>query len=354
MTIISLIIPVYKVEDYIERCIASVIDSKFSAYEVIIVYREVSNDNSVDKIKKLAQNNNKFVYIKQEGKGLSDARNVGLAHARGKYVFFIDSDDFISDTILGNLYQKAEIEAAEIVMFQSAVCDERNDTITLQDNDYVSAIDQLTRSVYSGEDLGDLFYNLKFYAWNALYLKSFLDELHYEFPVNLTMEDICWNFYHRQRAGRITAISEVGYFYTVRSQSLSHDLTIDANIFKIFDIIEKDNEAILAQNVTRNNMYAFFYVFICKYHIKNIITLAPIKNFNYATKLYALFNKISKIKKLSCNIRARDLFFEVLKGYIKWFSKYLPKWCVLTLSKGLFFKLKIGINRKLFDGLRKF
>ena len=111
----SLIVPVYNTEKYLSRCLDSIENQTLDDYEVIIV-----NDGSTDDSKKIIDkylNNEKFICIDKENGGLSDARNVGVAHSSGEYLIFIDSDYYISYQMLEIINNSLEHDI-DIVKFQ--------------------------------------------------------------------------------------------------------------------------------------------------------------------------------------------------------------------------------------------
>lgn len=120
---VSIIIPVYNQEIYLRECLESVVSQNDCNYEVILV-----NDGSTDKsdtiCREFVKKYSNFRYIYQENAGLGGARNTGLANARGKYLFFLDSDDAIQPSCIGKLFEYAEENAADIVYFDELVCDE--------------------------------------------------------------------------------------------------------------------------------------------------------------------------------------------------------------------------------------
>ena len=105
---LSLIIPMYNVELYIEKCLNSCINQDLSAdeYEIIIV-NDGSKDNSLSIAESIAQKHNNVRIITQTNGGLSSARNTGLINSRGEYIWFIDSDDWIEPNVLKELYTTA-------------------------------------------------------------------------------------------------------------------------------------------------------------------------------------------------------------------------------------------------------
>ncbi len=106
----SLVIPIYNVEKYLERCVLSLLDQdlKASEYEIILV-NDGTKDNSLAIAEKFESGNRNIKIISQDNKGLSGARNTGLKHATGKYVWFIDSDDKIVSNCLKGLYDFMEV-----------------------------------------------------------------------------------------------------------------------------------------------------------------------------------------------------------------------------------------------------
>ena len=111
--LISIIIPVYNREDYIEECLKSVFEQSFQDYEVIII-DDGSCDNTVNICKQLAEKDSRIKLFEAMHGGVSAARNFGLEKATGKYVFFLDSDDFIHPKTLESLYLGMEETDAQI------------------------------------------------------------------------------------------------------------------------------------------------------------------------------------------------------------------------------------------------
>ena len=118
---ISVIIPIYNVEKYVEECLESVLSSKLDDIEIICV-DDASNDGSLYKIEQLSAKDSRIKIIRHEkNMGLSEARNTGLKYATGKYVLFVDSDDFISSDALSILFREAENKKVDIVYFDHAL-----------------------------------------------------------------------------------------------------------------------------------------------------------------------------------------------------------------------------------------
>ncbi|MCB0496598.1 MAG: glycosyltransferase [Cyclobacteriaceae bacterium] len=114
---LSIVLPVYNVEPYIERCIRSLMDQDIAPeiYEVIVV-NDGSPDNSREVVLQLQKEFENIILIDQENKGVSIARNVGIEKAKGAYILFIDPDDYIAPNVLGNVIKRMVSEDLEIMI----------------------------------------------------------------------------------------------------------------------------------------------------------------------------------------------------------------------------------------------
>ena len=111
---VSVIVPVYNVDKYIRRCIASLVKQTLQGIEIIIV-DDGSTDNSETIIKEYMKYNEQIKYFRKENGGLSDARNYGLKFASGEYVAFLDSDDYVEADMYEKMYKKALKEDSDMV-----------------------------------------------------------------------------------------------------------------------------------------------------------------------------------------------------------------------------------------------
>ena len=111
---ISVIVPAYNAEEYIERCLKSLLGQDFSKSYEIIVINDGSTDDTLGIVEETAKDHENVRVFSQENGGISAARNTGLAKVRGKYVLFTDSDDFVERRYLSALYEAAERSGADI------------------------------------------------------------------------------------------------------------------------------------------------------------------------------------------------------------------------------------------------
>ena len=178
---VSVIVPIYKVESFIERCVVSLLEQTLAEVEYIFV-NDASPDRSLDilldVIRKFPNRiENVKVIAHKENKGLPAARNTGLAVATGEYVFHCDSDDFVDVNMLESLYNKAKAQEADIVWCDYFLTFDKNERYMKQ-TEYASAMDAL-KAMLSGA--------LKYNVWNKLVKRSLYIQNDIEFPTGYGM-----------------------------------------------------------------------------------------------------------------------------------------------------------------------
>lgn len=181
---VSVVVPIYNVEKYLPRCVDSLINQTFSNYEIILV-NDASPDNCASIIDDyVSKYPDKVIGLTKQNGGLSDARNYGLYHAKGEYIAFIDSDDYVDKTFIEKMYNKAIETQAEIVVCGYYGVDEvKNTSRWLQEGNiemYDSTLDETPELIH---------YNAP-YAWNKFYKRSLFIDNNIEFPKGWIWEDI--------------------------------------------------------------------------------------------------------------------------------------------------------------------
>ncbi len=183
--IISIIVPVYNVEKYLDRCIQSILNQTYPYFELILV-DDGSSDNSGKMCDEYAKKDDRIIVIHQENNGLSSARNKGIENSKGEFLSFVDSDDWISKDYLKEMYNEQKKTKADLV-----ICN--IDCITLHDNKYNSLnyespiVDEIFDSKTM---LQKLMENNNWYyvvACNKLYKKSLFKNCKY--PSGMFHED---------------------------------------------------------------------------------------------------------------------------------------------------------------------
>ena len=190
MPAISVIVPIYNVEKYLPQCLDSIIRQTFSNIEIICV-NDGSTDNSSEILADYAQKDSRIKIVDKKNGGLSSARNAGMKVATGEFISFIDSDDWIDETMLEKLYNNIVFLDTDISICAVHQFDEEKQQ--LDDTNAYFTLGYFDKSfdnkVFSYIDAKDFLMNVCVMAWNKLYRKSFLDECQAEFPDGLIFED---------------------------------------------------------------------------------------------------------------------------------------------------------------------
>ena len=218
MTYFSVIIPVYNIEQYVRRCVDSVLQQDFADYEVILV-DDGSTDQSGVLCDQLAQNNPRVRVIHKENGGLSSARNAGVRQAKGRYIWFVDGDDWIEQGALRTLYTCTQETDADLIKFgyirveDSAqwVC---STSVAPQVYTDLTALQQ-EAFTYGGRYLLS--------AWSHVYKRDFLqkNDLSFVSEREIGSEDYLFNLQALLCAEKIAVIGDALYYYEQRMGSLT-------------------------------------------------------------------------------------------------------------------------------------
>ena len=208
---LSVVVPVYKVEAYLEKCVSSLLNQVFHDFEVILV-DDGSPDNCGAICDELAKNDYRIRVIHKNNGGLSDARNVGIEAAKGDYIGFVDSDDWIAPEMYEKLLQVAGESKADI-----AVCgvyrvkDGKTSVLHSFEKGYIFEHDEAMRRILSNQ--------IKSYAWNKIYRRHLFNDLCY--PVGRAYEDLATTYLLFAKAKRVACINYIGYYYLYRPASIT-------------------------------------------------------------------------------------------------------------------------------------
>lgn len=218
---VSVIIPIYKVEKYIHRCIDSVINQSYRNLEIILV-DDGSPDNCGKIIDEYKKSDIRVISLHKKNGGLSDARNYGLRFATGDYIYFLDSDDYINNLAIEKLIYEARKQNADIV--QGAFYYDYG-TYFLYDNRYFDEMDKAVE-LDNLEAMKELLINekIKNFAWGKLYKKGILDGI--EFKKDVFFEDVFWAHKVFKRVKKYVIIHEPLYYYVQRENSISGNYSL--------------------------------------------------------------------------------------------------------------------------------
>lgn len=213
--LISVIIPVFNVEKYLERCIKSIINQTYKNLEILLI-NDGSTDKSIEICNRYLEIDNRIVLLNKENGGLSSARNLGIDKAKGEYISFVDSDDFIHELMYETLVSNLEKNDCDISIIESLD--------VIEDKDFIFELKNNNNSiVYSKEESIANYLDGKFIpAWGKLYRKELFESIRFPIGIlnedeaimirvfdsctrNIVYQDIKLYFYLKRKSGSITS-----------------------------------------------------------------------------------------------------------------------------------------------------
>ncbi len=208
---ISVIVPVYKVEKYLDRCVDSIVGQTYKNLEIILV-DDGSPDSCPSMCDEWAKKDSRIKVIHKQNGGPSDARNAGMKVANGEYIGFVDSDDYISSDMYERLLDSIEKTDSDISCCGAKmVWEDGRERLLTPDGEHILDNLQAVKSIIC-EDV------LKQVVWNRLYKTELVSDI--MFPVGKYHEDVFWNYKAISRAKKVSALSAPCYFYTQREGSI--------------------------------------------------------------------------------------------------------------------------------------
>ena len=211
MAEVSIIIPVYKVEKYLRKCIDSVLGQTFGGIQVILV-DDGSPDNCGNICDEYSRSDSRVYVIHKENGGLSDARNAGMKYAEGKYILFVDSDDYIERDMIEYMYRRIINSGAD--MSTCGICEVYSDRVERQkvEPDFVCSGEEAFCYILRG-------HTIRGEVWNKLIRKSCLEGI--GFPKGRLYEDIYFTADLMPRIKKVAVGTEPKYYYLHRSDSIT-------------------------------------------------------------------------------------------------------------------------------------
>ena len=262
---ISIITPVYNADLYLEECLNSLVNQTLQDIEIICV-----NDNSKDKSLKILENfSKKDKRIKiinfEQTCGQSRARNVALEQTSGKYIGFVDADDFVDPDMFEKMYKKAQ--NSDIVMCQAKVFDDK--VKTYKDDAYFALDcfdDKFAEKPFTHEDTKDFATEINVSVWNKIYRAEFLKKSGVKFQEGFIYEDLPYFYEVYTQAKKVVLLKEFLYSYRINNQNSTMTRT-DKNVkdrvdmaSRAYDILKKQKYfEEIKSNVLNTIIHDLFY-----------------------------------------------------------------------------------------------
>lgn len=339
MDLISIIVPVYNVEKYLEQCIDSLVNQTYKNIEIIIV-NDGSTDSSGELCDKLAKRDSRINVVHKKNAGLGFARNTGLEFVKGKYVTFIDSDDFADVDLIENLYNEIILNNADTCIggFKRVNDDgkvlykEKYKSVTYSGNEVVQEL--LLRILGSSPEKSDA---IRMSVWNVLFSVEIIKNNNLKFcsERKYISEDLIFDIDYYQHSKKTSIINSCAYNYRVNNNSLTMKYRDDKFVkcrFLYNEVCNKIKESSLSSDAILRLQRQYFV---------NIRTCISQENIKVSRLNY---NSAIKNIDLICNDKQLQT---IIKEYPK--NKIGIKQCVflgliqLKMSKILYLSSVIGI-----------
>ena len=303
---VSVIVPVYNVEKYLKKCLDSLATQTLEDLEVIIV-NDGSPDNSQKIIDKYTKKYpNMHGYLKKNG-GLSDARNYGIKYAKGEYVAFLDSDDYVKSDMYEKMYLKAKENDYDMV-----VCD-----INYVYDNHVKRVGSGIRE--DTTDIKSIYRTIHPAAWNKIFKKELLQDI--EFKKGVWFEDV--EFIYRL----LPDIKSIGVVHEAFNQYVQREGSITNTINpKIYDYIDNMNG--IVDFYKKEKLYSKYQKELEYVYIRYIYAtfIKSVSRYEYDEYLKAVDIAIKNVKKHFPKYRRNKYFYQNFKGlYLVIFNKLVAK-----------------------------
>lgn len=315
--IVSIIIPVYNAEKYLNRCIESVISQTYNNIEILLI-----DDGSTDKSGEIcdiyAKNDSRIKVVHKKNSGVSDSRNLGIAEAKGKYIYFIDSDDYIDNNMIEELINNIG-EVDIIKSSRRAIKGNKEKEISIN-GEYSS--EQFVKQVISG--------NIGGHCWGYLFSRDIIKDLTFD-TNTFCMEDTIFTINCVLRAKKIKCIDSCFYNHVINPNGItcSKDKVLD-NVKSYNYSIDKIKELLNKNDIFYDNLLLEKKIAIIEAEIGKSQGIKQIKN--VVDDIYSMLDNIS-----SKNISKKYYLFIYLikkKNYIGLWMYYGARRIIKKIYKG--------------------
>lgn len=304
MAKVSLIVPIYNSQNYLEKCIKSLLNQTLKDIQIILI-----NDGSTDNSEKIIKSfdDERIVYISKNNEGIGKTRNLGIDKATGEFLAFVDSDDYLNEHFCEYMYQKAVNDDCDLV-----VCDffeDRNTLVGIKFKDFKDTNLRETPELINNINLGPC---------NKLYKKSLFDDKSNRFEENLKYEDAPFVVKMLLSANKIGKVNDYLTYYVIHSNS---ETTIRDkrmyDILEITDIIVNDLKKVDYPN---DSLVSLAVMILTDYTIQQRYISDVKYRHDFINKAFKYLNNLDR-KWRRCSYLKR---FTSLKRYVKT-SKLLTK-----------------------------
>lgn len=342
--LISVIVPIYNVEKYLEKCINSIIEQSYSNIEILLI-DDGSKDNSLNICKEFAKSDKRIKVISQKNSGVSVARNKGIEESKGDWIVFVDSDDYLENNMIETLYKRIIETDYDFVI-----------TPPIFEFDKVSQRGKIFENeiLFNNENKEKLKLNIicrqfnnKFYGdigaggpWGKIYRKEFIEKNNLRFKVGLKrMQDVLFNLYAAHASNKVYYSEDYLYHYRINESSVC--LKYNPKIFDVFEEVLDELLSFIKNNKKPDYYYQALYLKTVLLYIEGMRIFVLHKD-----NKVSLYTKIKQMKKIYNKECIKKAFFNIkLKDVEKKLAFFIiaNKIRMFLIS---YFMIKIFINSK--------
>ncbi len=294
---VSIIVPIYNSEKYLKKCIDSLINQTHENIEILLI-NDGSSDNSEKLIKKYKDK--RIKYISKENEGIGKTRNLGIKESKGKYVMFIDSDDYISEDCVEKFYNFAESTKSDLVVSNFY-------------KDHDGQLEEIIIPSFNSTTLNDnpnLLNIINMGPCNKIYKKELISNI--KFDEKLKYEDVIFVCKALNRAKKISKIDEFLSYYVIHGSS--ETTTRDNKIFDIIKVNEELKRIFFDNKKTKNNFIDLSVMMITDYAAQTRYIKDKKVRKQFINEAYDYLNNIdTKWTKREC-FRKINIFKRIIKS----------------------------------------
>lgn len=334
---LSVIIPVYNTEMYIERCINSVVYAleKLDIKKEILVINDGSSDNSEMIIQKFIKKYPDLIkYYKKSNAGLADTKNVGIKYSKGKYISFIDSDDYIDENFFIDAYEFLKNDVDMIIY----------DWETIDIDNNITYIVEAKNNFYNDDKWGCIDVQIMPSSCNKIVKKELFENL--EFPKGYIYEDLGTTLILFLRSKKIKYLNKPYYKYCIRDDSIMRS-EYNENNLQMIDVLEILIKRLKDLSISENDKLKAIYMASTRRYYEEILEKLMLVN-NNKKELIKTFCK--KIKKLE-SILYSNIYFKKLISLYGIKKKMGNKLLHLAIQKNIYMLVKFLLTKRIYYNL---
>ena len=313
---LSVIIPAYNVEKYIEQCINSVLNQYLKNIEIIVI-DDGSKDKTSDICLKISENNKNIIYKKVQNGGCSVARNLGISMAKGKYIAFLDSDDWVDSDMYINMIEEAEKNQADIVICGFKKLDENKNLLSTvkipkrnNKNEYIDCTTEWFAS-----------------PCNKIYKRDLLEKNNIRFLLNIyTGEDMFFNFISFFYSKNIISLDEPYYNYFMNQNSVSNNYKNRTDIYIVIrELISfYKRNGVYKENINKIRECFKYHGIMYPFDVLQKLSENKVENWKrFYIKIKEEINRLKEIETIDIKIYYYYRIFRLKMMWLKGFKKML-------------------------------